>query len=335
MHTQPQVTLIVVPRERFSHTRESLESIYQNTNHPFNLIYIDAGSPPHIRDYLTAKATEHQFQLIRTNYYLSPNHARNIGIKQATSKYIVFIDNDVIVSPQWLQSLIECAEETQATVISPLICQGTPLHTEIHCAGGETGIIEANTRRKIVEKIYKQGQKLIQASPNIQRQQTGLAEYHCVMVRRELFSQIGYLDEKLLSTKEHVDLCMLVTQAGGSIYLEPRSLVTYVPAENLEISDIPYYMLRWSDAWEKASLQHLRDKWNLTEDEYFKNRYKRLGWRRNMTIINPITSKMPFGKIGAKVAGKLLRTVDKRLNHYLTSRYAKRLQTHFDHSATY
>ncbi len=328
----PKITLIIVPRERFSYTRESLESIYQNTNYPFDLIYIDANSPPHIRDYLTTKSEEHKFQLIRTNYYLAPNHARNLGLSKVTTKYIVFIDNDVIVSPGWLQPLIDCAEDTEAFIVSPLICQGTPLHTEIHCAGGESGVIEENkgqtTRRKIVEKIYKQGQKLVEQIPHIQRQKTALAEFHCVMVRTEIFTKIGYLDEKLLNTKEHVDLCMLVTQAGGSIYLEPESVVTYVPTESLEISDLPYYMLRWSDAWEKASLQHLRDKWNLTEDEYFFNRYKRLGWRRDMTIIKPITRKMPFG-IGA-IAGKLLRKVEKLLNYYLTSRYTKRLHTHLE-----
>ncbi|MGB3761496.1 MAG: glycosyltransferase family 2 protein, partial [Rivularia sp. (in: cyanobacteria)] len=36
--SEPQVTIIVSPRERFSYTRESLESIYENTQIPFKLI---------------------------------------------------------------------------------------------------------------------------------------------------------------------------------------------------------------------------------------------------------------------------------------------------------
>ncbi|BAZ38301.1 putative glycosyl transferase [Calothrix sp. NIES-4101] len=341
MSTRPKVTIIVVPRERFSYTRQSLESIYEYTKYPFELIYIDGGSPKHIQKYLETQASEKQFKLIRTDSYLSPNYARNLGLKQVNnhpsyqqnkSQYIVFIDNDVVVTSGWLQALIECGEETQATVISPLICQGTPLHEEIHCAGGESGIVEEIksdtnqgeiTRRRIFEKIYKQGRKLAEVSPKIQRQKTHLAEYHCVMVRSDIFNHIGYLDEKLLNTKEHVDFCILVNQAGGSIYLEPKSIVTYVPTENLAITDIPYYMLRWSDAWEKSSLQHLRDKWNLTEDEYFQNRYQRLGWRRNITIINPITRKMPFGKFGVRLVSKVLRILDKKINSYLTNRYAR------------
>ncbi|RCJ24665.1 glycosyl transferase family 2 [Nostoc minutum NIES-26] len=332
-----EVTIIVVARERFSYTRQSLESIYEHTDYPFKLIYVDGGSPRHIRDYLAEQAQQKQFQLIRTNYYLSPNRARNIGLQQVTSKYVVFIDNDVIVAPNWLQPLVECAKETGATIVTPIICQGIPLHQEVHCAGGESGILVETqgetTRRRIIEKIDKQGLRVADVQPRLQRQKTGLAEFHCMMVRTEIFQQIGLLDEGLLNTKEYVDLGMLVAEAGGTIYLEPKSLMTFVTGQLLqmnsvtgpllELTDIHYYMLRWSDAWELASLHHLRDKWNLTEDEYFKNRYRRLGWRRNMTIINPFVQKLPIGKFGVRLVKKILRFIDKALNPYISSHYAR------------
>ncbi len=325
---EPEVTIVVVPRERFSYSRESLESIYENTDYPFKLIYVDGGSPADIKNYLQAKAVEKQFQLIRTDHYLSPNHARNIGLRQVKSKYVVFMDNDVAVTPGWLQALVDCAEATDATIVSPLVCQYLPLHTEVHCAGGESGVkIETKdetTRRRMIEKIYKQGRKVADVRPQLQRQLTGLAEFHCMLVRTEIFDRIGLLDEGLLNTKEHVDLCILVNEAGGTVYLEPESLVTYVPGPPLKWTDLHFYMLRWSDAWELASLKRLRDKWNLTEDEYFQNKYKRLGWRRDMTIVNPLVRKVPLGKFGSRVVGKIIREIDKALNHYLTSRYARR-----------
>ncbi|MDH6060975.1 glycosyltransferase [Chrysosporum bergii ANA360D] len=323
----PEVTIIVSPRERFSYTRESLESIYEHTKYPFKLIYVDGGSPRHIRDYLAKQAQEKQFEIIRTNYYLPPNCARNMGLRQVTTKYVVFIDNDVVVTSGWLKPLMECAEETNATVVSPLICQHLPLHTEVHCAGGESAIAVQTkgetTKRRIIEKIYKQGRKVADVYPQLQRQKTGLAEFHCMMVRTEIFEQIGLLDEKLLNTKEHIDLCILVTEAGGTIYLEPKSLMTYVPATQLEWTDIHYYMLRWSDAWEIASLKHLSDKWKITENDYFKNKYSRLGWRRQMTIIHPLYRQLPIGKFGSKAAGKILSSIDKVINRYLTNRYAQ------------
>ncbi len=153
---QPEVTLIVVPRERFSYTRESLESIYQNTSYPFDLVYVDGNSPEKTKNYLTQQALEKQFKLIRTEHYLAPNQARNIGLQYVKTKYVVFVDNDIHVAPGWLKKLVECAEETEATVVCPLVCIGKNLHSKIHLAGGEASIIlevkNDKMRRKVHEK---------------------------------------------------------------------------------------------------------------------------------------------------------------------------------------
>ena len=86
MSSKPEVTIIVAPRERFSYTRESLESIYEHTQVPFKLIYVDGSSPSHIKKYLENQAQEKQFKIIRTEHYLSPNHARNLGLRQVDTK---------------------------------------------------------------------------------------------------------------------------------------------------------------------------------------------------------------------------------------------------------
>jgi GT2 family glycosyltransferase len=292
-------------------------------------VYVDGGSPRTVRRYLQAQARKKGFQLIRTDYYLSPNYARNLGLRHASTKYVVFIDNDVIVAPGWLPELVRCAEETGAAIVSPLICQGRPVHETIHCAGGESGVRQdtvGNTvQRHLIEKIYRQGQKLPKVRDQLRQQQTGLAEFHCMMVRREILDKVGPLDEGVFNTKEHVDLCIMVGQAGGVVYLEPKSVVTYVYGW-LKPGDIPYYMLRWSDAWELASLHRLRDKWNLTEDDYFAKRYKALGWRRQMAITGPLSRCLAGGYRSQRLNEMVMR-LEKMLNQQLTNRYARSQET--------
>lgn len=323
--TEPIVTIVVVPRERFSCTQESLESIYEHTNFPFKLIYVDGNSPAKVRRYLETQAQEKNFEIIRTDYYLSPNHARNIGLSQVNTKYLVFIDNDVVVSPGWLEALVTCGEETGATVVGPLMCEKKPVHQRVHFAGGECRIItDVKGKRHLREKMYKQGHSVVELLPQLKRTQTELAEFHCVLVRTEIFKQIGLLDEAMLNTKEHLDFCLSVAQVGGTVYFEPDSLVTYVPGPPLEWTDIHFYMLRWSDAWTLGSLQHIREKWNLAEDGYFKTKYKKLGWRRKGTIIKPLSRRLSFG-FDNKPLKKTLSFLDKRLNRYLTNQYARLL----------
>ena len=91
--TKALVTLVVVARERWSYARESLESIYQHTRHPFELVYVDGRSPRHLRRYLETQAQEKGFRLLRTEHFLTPNGARNLGLNQVQTKYVVFVDN--------------------------------------------------------------------------------------------------------------------------------------------------------------------------------------------------------------------------------------------------
>ncbi|MEO1184110.1 MAG: glycosyltransferase, partial [Cyanobacteria bacterium J06636_27] len=177
--SEPQVTIIVSPRERFSYTRESLESIYENTQVPFKLIYIDGNSPKKTREYLQHQAEEKGFQLIRTDYYLTPNSARNIGLEKVNTKYVAFVDNDIIPASGWLKALIDCSEETEATVVGPLMFQYLPLHQEIHFAGGESHIVvDKRGRRRLREKMYKQGKQITDPRVKLQRTQTELCEFH-------------------------------------------------------------------------------------------------------------------------------------------------------------
>lgn len=348
--SEPQVTIVVVPRERFQFARESLESLYENTSFPFKLVYVDNNSPKKLRRYLEAQRKEEEFQLVSSPYYLSPNAARNLALHQVDTKYVVFVDNDVMFAPNWLKPLVNCAEETNATVVGSLVCQYQPVHEIIHCAGGEymsskefalfmrDEPAESQTNEKkgkwlINEKTPYQNQRLVDVNDKFKRQPTGFIEFHSMLVRREIFEKIGMLDEGFCCTKEYLDFAMSVNKAGGEIYLEPESVVTFLthpPAPALKWEDLPYFMLRWSDAWELNNLLHFQEKWDLVENEYFKRRCtKKLGIRRQEKFVEPLVKSFGFlPKPARKWLEKRLVAWERKLNHYLFNRYTKLVNRH-------
>jgi GT2 family glycosyltransferase len=273
---EPAVTIVVVPRERFSYARTSLESICANTHVPFRLIYVDGCSPAPVRRYLERKAKEKGFQLLRTEHYVSPNQARNIGLRHVKTKYVLFIDNDVEVTPGWLSALLKCAEETNAALVGPLYCIGPPVHQIVHMAGGEARILEADGRRRLHEKLRFCDQPVRDVRTQLRREACELLEFHCLLARRAVFQELGPLDEALLGTREHVDICLAVREAGGTVWIEPRAVISHVLASSYAWSDIPYYLLRWSDAWGQSSLRHFERKWSLDAN----GRQLTTGWLR-------------------------------------------------------
>jgi hypothetical protein len=84
-----------------------------------------------------------------------------------------------------------------------------------------------------------------------------------MLVRTELFDRVGSMDEKLPCLHEERDFCLTITSAGGKIYIEPKAVVTYVPPPPCESWDLPYFMLRWSEAWINSSVRHFNQKWGL------------------------------------------------------------------------
>lgn len=297
------VTVIVTQRERFGMTEESLRSLQDHTP-GVRIVYVDGRSPKRVAAFLRAEADAGRIDLIRRERFLTPNQARNIGVAAARTPYVVFADNDVIFTPGWLAPLVACAEEEDADIVSPLTCQGLPFHTEIHHAGGDyavggdvSGFFAADDDRAFEEVMHGHGVKVADYDGPMRRMETGTPEFHCVLARRDVFDRLGPLDEALLSTKEHIDFAMTVRRAGGRVFFEPASVVTYVfpcRARPLTIEDLPFFQLRWSDAYGRRSLQHFIAKWGLKpRADYVASKRGVYAMRRMQGILIPLWRKVP------------------------------------------
>jgi len=261
------VTIIVVPRERFSVSGRALAALYERTRYPFSLVYVDTGSPRATRRRLEAEARERRFTLIRTKGYVTPNRARNLALARVKSKYVVSLDNDVLVTPGWLEALVRCAEETSATVVGPLTCIGEPEGTIVHSAGGLAHIDDRSGVRRLIHENHFEGARVEAARPLLRRSPTELVEFHCMLVRTEVLARIGPLDEAILNDPHHVDFCMMVREVGGSIYLEPGSVVTQIAPPPVPWSDLAFFLQRWNGPATRRSLRHFTHKWRIRADD--------------------------------------------------------------------
>jgi GT2 family glycosyltransferase len=297
----PAVTIVVAPRERFSLTARSLESLYENTDTPFRLVYVDGGSPLEVARYLEREAARRGFELIRSERYLAPNEARNRGWLRADTRYVVFVDNDLVVTRGWLATLLRCAEETGADLVGPLYGIGEPEKGAIHMAGGLARIVETGGRRRLSESHRFAGRRVDEVEAQLAREPVELVEFHCMLARRETLLAHGPLDEELLSAAEHLDLCLFVTERGGTIYLEPSARVSYVPPPPLDPMDRRYFRLRWSEAWTARSMARMREKWRLDpEDPYFAEQVR---WLRSHRRLRMRPLQKAFARLlGARLA---------------------------------
>jgi len=265
----PRVTVVVVPRERFSQTQRSLEDLYEHTTLPFHLIYVDAGAPPPTRRYLEEAARERGFELIRVDRYLGQNAARNLTRGLVKTEFVVFLDNDVLLTPGWLEKIVQCADETGAWVVGPLYLEGELDREIIHMAGGVAHFTEEAGESVFYDEHAFAGSSLPDVRASLTRKRCDYVEFHCMLIRSEVLERLGPLDEEIRSIHEHIDLGLRVRRAGGSVYFEPAAVVSYVPPPPYEWRDFPFFMVRWSDAWNESTLRRFKEKWGYSHVRFF------------------------------------------------------------------
>lgn len=309
-----QATIVVVPRERWSFARRSLASIHAHTEPGYDLVYVDGGSPTSVRRGIADDVSRLGFRLVRTDELVSPNRARNLGAQGVASEYIAFIDNDVVVESGWLRRMIECADETRAWIVAPLYCIGWPAGRRVHMAGGIAHIAEDEFGRSLVDDHRHFGAVRAVLAPTLRRAPTEQAEFHCMLVRTDALARLGPLDEGLLSLAEHTDFCMRARAAGGSVWFEPTAAVTYVPTKWLRRRDVEFYRLRWSEAWNRRSVEHFAAKWQLRADDPWRERLLEWGAAHRGAV--RLRTKIARAFLGPRRGYALARRLDAWLDRF-------------------
>ena len=236
------------------------------------------------------------------------------------------VDNDLIVTPSWLSTLMTRARSTGAWIVGPLYYEGDPADRIIHVAGGDLEIDGEPGERRFATTHRHQGVPMTQVAQSLHSEPCGFVEFHCMLVRTDVFRRLGPLDEDLLSSREHLDLCLLVHDAGGEVWFEPASEVTYSTPPPVSLRDTPFFWLRWSETWNRASLAHFCTKHGIAPDYQ-----KRLGImrRRRQVVFDPVRrlARRTLGSKGEKLVGKVLTWAEPRFNRLLVRQPANRHAT--------
>ena len=90
--------------------KDSIESVYAQTEQNFRLIVVDNGSTDESLEQARSYCSRENFTLIENGTNTGFSHAVNQGIALADSEYVVLFNNDAFAEPQWLEELIRTAE---------------------------------------------------------------------------------------------------------------------------------------------------------------------------------------------------------------------------------
>lgn len=122
MNAQPLVALVIPVHNNKDDTREFLDSLKQVSYPNYKTVIIDDGSTDGTGEMIKQEYPE--VILLKGDGNLWSSSATNLGIEKAIeieAKYILIVDNDTVVHPEFISALVDTAQKNPGSIIAPKV----------------------------------------------------------------------------------------------------------------------------------------------------------------------------------------------------------------------
>ena len=214
------------------------------------IIFVDDGSTDGTREWLATLANP-PFRVVLNKKNLGYAGANNRGATLARGEFIALLNNDLILTPRWLKPMLD-------------------LHTRLGPRAGLVGNVQLNARTGALDHtgifINHKGIPEHDRTPVSDCRPRGrnwrdvdLVTGACMLVRRELWQQLGGFDQRYHNGCEDVDLCFRAKAAGHVNAVALNSVIFHhisaSPGRKIRDEENCYRLtLRWRDELARLGL---------------------------------------------------------------------------------
>lgn len=250
----PKVSIIIPNKDGYKLLKRCIESILKLTTYNnYEIIIIENNS--------TDKKTFKYYDEIQKddkikviNYEGDFNYSKiiNFGVRQSTGEFILQLNNDCkLLTTDWLEIFIGYAQNKEIGAV------GARLYYEdmsIQHAGIAYGI-QGTAANLLVNLPYgKHGYYAKEAIIANVSAVTGA----CLFSRREIYEEVGYMDEELFKVSfNDVDFCLKILEKGYLIVYNPYIELIHYESKTRGYEDTPEKKVRFRD-----ESKNFREKWS-------------------------------------------------------------------------
>ena len=261
----PLVTLIIPTRDKVQVLRKCIESIKQKTNYPnFEVLVIDNQSTDvETLSYLDSLIIDSRFKVVRYDSHFNYSAINNYAVSLANGEIIGLVNNDVeVVNEDWLSEMVRHALRPDVGAVGAKLLY---LDETIQHAGVVLGIggIAGHSH-----KFYDRDSYGYFGRANLQQELSAVTAA-CLIVRKNVFEQVGGLDENLSIAFNDVDFCIKVRESGLKNIYTPYSILYHHESISRGQEDSPEKQTRFA-----KEVLFMKDKWGailLTDPFYNPN----------------------------------------------------------------
>ncbi len=213
--TLPKVSIIIVNYNGKQLLEKCLESLFKINYENFEVILVDNNSTDDTVEFVTKNYPSVIIIKLDSNKgFAEPN---NIAAKITKGDFLLFLNNDTVVTPNFISEMIKVIENDKKIAI----CQSLLLKQDgsIDSSGDfidELGVVyNSKTKRSDIRKISS-------------------ARGASMLVRKKIFEKLGYFDESFFVSFEDVDFGWRCWISGYHVVLVPNSIVYHKGSQTIK-----------------------------------------------------------------------------------------------------
>ena len=226
---QPKVSIIILNWNGLEDTIECLESLKKITYPNYEVTVVDNGSEGNDAQVLEERFSDY-IRLIQNDKNYGFTGGANIGMRYALNNsnpdYLLLLDNDTVVDPEFLTEMVKVAEADPAIGIAGAKVYYYDEPDRLQYLGGKIDLwkeITATTSGIISERIL--GRKEIDRGQYDSIQEVEHITFWCALFKRKSVESIGLFDERHFSGFEDIDYFIRAREAGCKIVYIPKAKV--------------------------------------------------------------------------------------------------------------
>ncbi len=178
------------------------------------IILVDDSSTDGTQDWLRM-LDQSQVQVVLNPANLGFSRANHAGVALATGNVLALLNNDLILSPGWLEPMLAVLQNSQLGVglvgnVQTRVADGALDHAGVH-----------------VTPLGQVDHVRVLPPSGVAHARVFAVTGACCLIRRDVFEALGGFDEAFVNGGEDIDLCLKVKSRGLHIYMAYGSLVQH------------------------------------------------------------------------------------------------------------
>lgn len=225
----PSVAVVIIHWNNRNLLEKFLPSVLQSTYKNLKVYVADNASTDDSIAFLKLYYPQINIIALPNNYGYAGGY--NKAIEQINEEYLILLNNDVEVSPGWIEPVIEAMLADDIAAAQPKLLQYSNKN-RFEYAGAAGGYLD------IFGYAFCKG-RLFEEMENDQGQYNGTYEVFwasgaCLFIKRKAFLQAGGFDESFFAHMEEIDLCWRLQLLGYKILAVNSSEVYHLGGGTLQ-----------------------------------------------------------------------------------------------------